>query len=97
MATPRMDITSFVGKLLEQDDVDLLRGGHQGARSSRDGDRGLRPDRCRALRAVCLALFERQPVPRIRLVTWLMIPHATTSRAATIAATIYIGIAALLL
>jgi len=27
MATPRMDITSFVGKLLEQDDVDLLREG----------------------------------------------------------------------
>ena len=25
MATPRMDITSFVGKLLEQDDVDALR------------------------------------------------------------------------
>lgn len=25
MATPRMDITSFVGKLLEEDDVDLLR------------------------------------------------------------------------
>ena len=27
MATPRMDITSFVGKLLEQDDVDALRKG----------------------------------------------------------------------
>jgi transposase-like protein len=27
MATPRMDITSFVGKLLEQDDVDALREG----------------------------------------------------------------------
>src|SRR5713101_7327843 len=27
MATPRMDITSFVGKLLEEDDVDLLREG----------------------------------------------------------------------
>src|SRR6266480_1481097 len=27
MATPRMDITSFVGKLLEQNDVDLLREG----------------------------------------------------------------------
>ena len=27
MATPRMDITSFVGKLLEEDDVDLLRDG----------------------------------------------------------------------
>ena len=25
MATPSMDITSFVGKLLEQDDVDALR------------------------------------------------------------------------
>jgi hypothetical protein len=24
MATPRMDITSFVGKLLEEDDVDAL-------------------------------------------------------------------------
>jgi hypothetical protein len=24
---PRMDITSFVGKLLEEDDVDLLREG----------------------------------------------------------------------
>jgi DNA-directed RNA polymerase specialized sigma24 family protein len=27
MATPRMDIMSFVGKLLEQDDVDALREG----------------------------------------------------------------------
>ena len=27
MATPRMDITSFVGKLLDQDDVDALREG----------------------------------------------------------------------
>src|SRR5713226_6426791 len=27
MATPRMDITSFVGKLLEETDVDLLRDG----------------------------------------------------------------------
>ena len=27
MATTRMDITSFVGKLLEEDDVDLLREG----------------------------------------------------------------------
>jgi hypothetical protein len=27
MATLRMDITSFVGKLLEQDDVDALREG----------------------------------------------------------------------
>ena len=27
MATPRMDITAFVGKLLEQDDVDALREG----------------------------------------------------------------------
>jgi len=27
MATPGMDITSFVGKLLEQDDVDALREG----------------------------------------------------------------------
>jgi putative transposase len=27
MATPRMDVTSFVGKLLEEDDVDLLREG----------------------------------------------------------------------
>ena len=27
MATPRMDITSFVGKLLEETDVDLLREG----------------------------------------------------------------------
>ena len=27
MATPRMDITSFVGKLLEEDDVDVLREG----------------------------------------------------------------------
>jgi transposase-like protein len=27
MATPRMDITSFVGKLLEQDHVDALREG----------------------------------------------------------------------
>ena len=27
MATPRMDITAFVGKLLEEDDVDLLREG----------------------------------------------------------------------
>ena len=27
MATPRMDIASFVGKLLEQDDVDALREG----------------------------------------------------------------------
>ena len=27
MATPRMDITSFVGELLEQDDVDALREG----------------------------------------------------------------------
>ena len=27
MVTPRMDITSFVGKLLEQDDVDALREG----------------------------------------------------------------------
>jgi hypothetical protein len=27
MATPRMDITSFMGKLLEEDDVDLLREG----------------------------------------------------------------------
>ena len=29
MAHPRMDITSFVGKLLEQDDVDALREGMQ--------------------------------------------------------------------
>ena len=27
MATTRVDITSFVGKLLEEDDVDLLREG----------------------------------------------------------------------
>ena len=27
MATPRMDMTSFVGKLLEENDVDLLREG----------------------------------------------------------------------
>ena len=27
MATPRMDVSSFVGKLLEEDDVDLLREG----------------------------------------------------------------------
>ena len=27
MATPRMNIASFVGKLLEQDDVDALRQG----------------------------------------------------------------------
>src|SRR5881409_97674 len=27
MATPSMDVTSFVGKLLEEDDVDLLREG----------------------------------------------------------------------
>jgi putative transposase len=27
MATPRMDVTAFVGKLLEEDDVDLLREG----------------------------------------------------------------------
>ncbi len=27
MTTPRMDITAFVGKLLEQDDVDALREG----------------------------------------------------------------------
>jgi hypothetical protein len=27
MATPRMDVTSFVGKLLERDDVDTLREG----------------------------------------------------------------------
>src|SRR5215211_6116249 len=27
MATQRMDVTSFVGKLLEEDDVDLLREG----------------------------------------------------------------------
>lgn len=27
MAKPRMDLTSFVGKLLEQDDVDALREG----------------------------------------------------------------------
>src|SRR3954453_6283311 len=30
MATERMDVTSFVGKLLEQDDVDTLREGVQG-------------------------------------------------------------------
>src|SRR5438046_6878769 len=29
MATARMDVTSFVGKLLEQDDVDALREGVQ--------------------------------------------------------------------
>ena len=29
MAKPRMDLTSFVGKLLEQDDVDALREGVQ--------------------------------------------------------------------
>src|SRR3954468_12424333 len=29
MATQRMDVTSFVGKLLEQDDVDTLREGVQ--------------------------------------------------------------------
>jgi hypothetical protein len=27
MATPKIDISSFVGKLLEQDDVDALREG----------------------------------------------------------------------
>jgi hypothetical protein len=27
MATPRMAVTAFVGKLLEEDDVDLLREG----------------------------------------------------------------------
>src|ERR671924_1444500 len=27
MATPRMDVTAFVGKLLEEDDIDLLREG----------------------------------------------------------------------
>jgi hypothetical protein len=27
MATPRMDVSSFVGKLLEEEDVDLLREG----------------------------------------------------------------------
>jgi transposase-like protein len=27
MATPRMDVSSFVGKLLEEDDVDVLRDG----------------------------------------------------------------------
>ncbi len=36
MATPRMDITSFVCKLLEEDDVDLLRE-VSGARPGRDG------------------------------------------------------------
>jgi hypothetical protein len=50
MATPGMDITSFVGKLLEQDHVDALRGGSQGARPGGDGDRGLLPDRRHPLR-----------------------------------------------
>jgi hypothetical protein len=27
MATPRMDVSPFVGKLLEEDDVDVLRDG----------------------------------------------------------------------
>jgi len=31
MATPRMDITSFVGKLLEQDNVDALREAVKGS------------------------------------------------------------------
>jgi hypothetical protein len=31
MATARMDVSSFVGKVLEEDDVDLLREGVRGA------------------------------------------------------------------
>ena len=62
MATARMDVTWYVGKLLEEEDVDLLRG-RPGARPGPDGDRGLRPDRGGALRAIELADRVPQRVP----------------------------------
>ena len=64
MATPRMDVTSFVGKLLEQDDVDAL---CQGARPSGDGDGGLLPDRSSPVRAQLRAdrLPQRLPHPTV--------------------------------
>jgi hypothetical protein len=63
MATPRMDITSFVGKLLEQDDVDLLREGvrvlaQAVMETEVSGQIG-----AGALRAVCLAHRLPQRVP----------------------------------
>src|SRR2546429_466465 len=39
MATARMDVTAFVGKLLEEDDVDLLRALAMGGSSRREVSR----------------------------------------------------------
>jgi hypothetical protein len=50
MATPRMDITSFVGKLLEQDDVDALREGVKVLAQAVMETEGLRADRRSTLR-----------------------------------------------
>src|SRR4029450_5905072 len=79
MATPSMDITSFVGKLLEQDDVDALREGVRvlaeivmdtevsaqigAGHYERSLERTAYPLRCKASRAV-LTVFEPALRPR---------------------------------
>ncbi len=51
MAKNTMDVTAFVGKLLEEQDVDLLREAVRILAPSVDGGRGHYPDRGGALRA----------------------------------------------
>jgi hypothetical protein len=61
-----MEITSFVGELLEEDDVDLLRDGVRGAQAVMEAE--VRPpDRSGALRAVGIA--KRLP-QRLRTRNW---------------------------
>ena len=51
MAKPRMDLTAFVGKLLEEQDGDVLGGRDSRAVAGVDGERSRRLDRRRASRA----------------------------------------------
>jgi hypothetical protein len=67
MATPRMDVTSFVGKLLEEDDVDLLHEGVWVLAQAIMETEGLEPNRRRALRAEPgrHRLLQRLPDPHL--------------------------------
>lgn len=51
MARTSMDVTSFVGKLLKQEDSEILRDGIQALAQMNYGGRGLVEDRCRLIRA----------------------------------------------
>ena len=63
MAKPRMDLSAFVGKLLEEQDGDVLREGHSGALAGADGNGGRRADRRGPSRAHARADGASQRLP----------------------------------